>query len=247
MRIRVLGDLHVEFAPFDPPRVDADAVVLAGDTHVGVHGIRWAAETFAGQEVIYIAGNHEYYGHAIPHLTLELRALAETCGVHFLDNNAVRVRGVRFLGCTLWTDFRACGDLHGSMLAAQQQLTDYQRIRVSPAFRRLHPADTARWHAEAVRWLRRELAEDAGPTVVVTHHAPSLQSLASVFAEDPLNAAFASSLEGLVAESQAALWVHGHTHSCADYRIGNTRVISNQRGYPHEPAAGFDPVLVLEI
>jgi hypothetical protein len=31
VRLRVLSDLHVEFAAFEPPPVDVDAVVLAGD------------------------------------------------------------------------------------------------------------------------------------------------------------------------------------------------------------------------
>jgi hypothetical protein len=32
-----------------------------------------------------------------------------------------------------------------------------------------------------------------------------------------------------------------------DYRIGATRVLSNQRGYPDEPANGFDPALVVDL
>ena len=85
------------------------------------------------------------------------------------------------------------------------------------------------------------------PTVIVTHHAPSLRSISPVFDQDLLNAAFASALDEMVAASEVPLWVHGHTHHCVDYRIGNTRVVSNQRGYPQEAVPGFNPRLVLVL
>jgi len=58
MRIHILSDLHLEFGDFDPPRTDADVVVLAGDIHVGTRGVAWARERFHPTPVL---GNHEYY------------------------------------------------------------------------------------------------------------------------------------------------------------------------------------------
>ena len=58
MRIRVLSDLHLEDAPFDPPAAAADVVVLAGDIHNGAAGVEWAKRTFS-QPVVFVAGNHE--------------------------------------------------------------------------------------------------------------------------------------------------------------------------------------------
>ena len=43
------------------------------------------------------------------------------------------------------------------------------------------------------------------------------------------------------------LWIHGHTHFNVDYKIGQTRVITNQRGYVDSLSANFDPKLVLEV
>lgn len=37
------------------------------------------------------------------------------------------------------------------------------------------------------------------------------------------------------------------THYNVDYRIGSTRVLTNQRGYPHEVCDGFDPGMVIEV
>lgn len=115
------------------------------------------------------------------------------------------------------------------------------------SFRRLRPADQAAWHARTVAWLRSELGADSRPTIVVTHHAPSARSVNPAFEGDPINGAYASDLEGLISEFHPALWIRGHTHYCVDYRLGDTRILSNQRGYPTEPAHGFDPGLVVDV
>ena len=105
MRMHVLSDLHNEFEPFAPPRAEADVVVLAGDIDIGKKGVRWAASACGGRPVIYVPGNHEYYGHAIPKLTLELESLGASVGVRVLDCAVETIKGIRFLGCTLWSDF----------------------------------------------------------------------------------------------------------------------------------------------
>ncbi len=77
MRIHILSDLHLEFAPFFPSPVDADVVVLAGDTHTGRNGIKWALQAFPDRPVIYVLGNHEFYGQKIPKLVSELKELSD--------------------------------------------------------------------------------------------------------------------------------------------------------------------------
>ena len=247
----MLSDLHLEFAPFEPPAVAADVVVLAGDLAPGVRGLEWAAARWPDRPLVVVPGNHEFYGHAHPGAIRKLvdraAALAGVPHVHVLSDAAAVIDGVRFVGATLWTDFRVLGDPAAGMAAAWLHMTDFRRIRVEPRYRLARPADTVLWHAQSVRWLRRELwAPHDGPTVVVTHHAPSARSLNPRHV-DPAAAAYASDLEALVAASGARLWVHGHTHHCVDYRIGGTRVLSNQRGYPDEAADGFDPALVVDL
>lgn len=248
VRVHVLSDLHLEFAPFEPFRVEADVVVLAGDTHVGICGVEWAAAAFPETPVVYILGNHEFYGHTAPDMVGKLRTRAAESTVHMLSDATLIVEGVRFLGATLWTDFRLFGSSLTAPIVAQQSMVDYRKIRVSPKYRKLVPADTALWHARTVRWLRDTVAAPFdGPTVVVTHHAPSLRSVAPPHAEDELSAAYASALDDLVESSGATYWIHGHTHHNARYEIGATTVLSNQRGYPDEPVAGFNPALVLDL
>ena len=132
---------------------------------------------------------------------------------------------------------------------AAQVMNDYRLIRVSPEFRRLTGRDTSRFHAHSIRWLRDQLALTAQPpTIIVTHHAPSSKSLDPVEAGETIRAAYASNLDNLVASSHAKLWIHGHLHRPANYWIGETQIISNPRGYPHEAIdPSFDPALVVEL
>ncbi|MGE5362106.1 MAG: metallophosphoesterase [Bacteroidales bacterium] len=247
-RIRVLSDLHNEFRPIVLEQIDADVTVLGGDIDIGDKGVRWAASAFAGQPVIYVAGNHEYYGRAIPKLTEQLARVAADSHVMFLECTAVTIGSIRILGCTLWSDFQITGNRMVAMAASADAMTDFRRIRVSPSFRKLRPSDVASWHVRSVNWLRAQFQEgDSRRTVVVTHHAPSARSLSPASRADPIAAAYASALDELIAESGVALWVHGHTHCCVDYRIGVTRVVSNPRGYPDDPVDGFDPNLVVVV
>lgn len=247
MRIHVLSDLHLEFADFTPPQVAADVIVLAGDTHLGERGVRWAAKTFPGRELIYLLGNHEYYRKAFPKLAGTLKALGRELGIHVLDRDSVEIGDVRFLGATLWTDFMLSPNRELGMITAHSQMSDYKMIRVNPQYRRLRPIDTTADHAATMNWLRHTIKEGNQPTVIVTHHAPSARSLRPGLKDEWLNGAYASNLDEFVAASGARLWIHGHTHYSVDYEIGSTRVISNQRGYPDEPAPGFQPRLVVEI
>lgn len=249
MKIHILSDLHTEFAPFSMPDVPADIRILAGDTGTKLSGLTYALEQ-SKLPTVYIAGNHEYYKAAIPKLTESLRKSAQGSHVHFLENELIVLDGVRFLGCTLWTDFLLLGaDLRElAMHEARQQMNDYKLIRKSPEFGKLRPVNTCSLHLTSKYWLEDRLsAPFDGKTVVVTHHAPSARSLDPQFPIDYLSAAYASNLESIILDSKVDLWIHGHTHHGVDYRIGATRIISNQRGYPDAPAAGFVDDLVLTL
>jgi predicted phosphodiesterase len=246
LRIRVLSDLHNEFGPADLRPVDADVIVLSGDIDVGKRGLEWAVKTLGPGPIIYVAGNHEYHGRAIPKLTHELTELGRELGVYFLERDGVVIDDVRFLGCCLWTDFGLRGQPHIDSLVAEETMTDFRRTRVSPAFRRVRARDHKLWHSESVAWLRSEMASDPVPTVVVTHHAFSARSLAAN-ERAPIDAAYASDLESLFLERRPHLWVHGHTHRCADYTLGETRIVSNPRGYRGEFVEGFDLTFVVEV
>ena len=248
MRLHILGDLHLEFASIDFPRIDADVVVLSGDIHLGRAGWQWAHRQFPSTPVVYVLGNHEFYRHSLPALTEELKLETKGSHVHVLDNDAVEINGYTFLGCTLWTDFELMEEPEGAMRAAEQMMSDYAIIEFSPENRVLRATDTAKLHAQSVDWLRKRLNQsDPAKTVVVTHHAPSLLSEPPFHLNSPLSGAFASSLDYLIEPSRVPLWIHGHTHYNVDYRLGATRILTNQRGYPQERCNGFHPGLIVEL
>lgn len=265
MKLYLVSDLHLEFAPFDAARHEqawreADVIVLAGDIGKWCQGIKWAREAFGDKPVIYVLGNHEYYGHNWLKLIPEAREVAREHKVHFLEDDAVTIDGVRFLGCTLWTDFKLFGiaEQVGCMRATEAVLNDFRRVRSGPPIWKLTAAQTRDRHLLSRAWLEEELATaDPARTVVVTHHFTDRGSLAPYYASDPVSAGFGSQLAPALL-ARAKLWIHGHTHTSFDYTLPDegdsaTRVICNPRGYPMSRASGrfenpaFDPELVIKI
>lgn len=135
-----------------------------------------------------------------------------------------------------------------SMMMADALLADFYTVKNSTEQRALRARDTARIHQESVLWLKSEMAcHDPARTIVVTHHAPSRSSEAPARANSPLNPTFTSDLNAIIEPSGIALWIHGHTLYNVDYRIGATRVLSNQWSHPEQTCKGFDPGLVVEV
>ena len=250
VRIHVLSDLHLEQRSFKPGDVEADVVVLAGDIATGTRGVEWARGWAGGRPVLYVAGNHEFYGHALPGLIGQLRQAAAGSSVRVLENDELILDGVRFLGCTLWSDFDAAGpERRGeSMRFCERVVNDYEHIQFGPTGRTLAARDTRMLHVSSRRWLGLRLAEPhSGPTVVITHHAPLIRTRPPAPALRALAGAFASDLSDLMGADRVALWIFGHTHRLADLELRGTRLLSNPRGYSHEPVAGFDPACVIEL
>ncbi|RUR67489.1 metallophosphoesterase [Variovorax guangxiensis] len=276
MKLLILSDLHLEFGVFNAPKIDYDVVILAGDIFVpGSKAMRWArrADTFGDTgSIVFVPGNHEFYQGVFQTSLKEMALTAKACNVHLLAPGEVVIAGVRFLGCTLWTDFELpiqtkAGPLVGAeraMRAAKVHLNDYSSIRwaevtapseapaaAKPKKRRLTPEDTRALHLSDRAWLAQKLAEPfAGPTVVVTHHAPHRNSLAPHYQSNWLSPAFVSELPDSFFEVPS-LWVHGHLHESHDYRVGDCRVVCNPRGYlqhGRDPEnKQFNPELVVEL
>jgi predicted phosphodiesterase len=246
VKLQILSDLHLEMGDHAPVQTDADVVVLGGDVHVGRRGVGWIKKHFSGKPVIYVAGNHEFYGNSVPGLFNELRSAVEGSNICVLENESVDIDGYRFLGCTLWTDFQAWHNPAAAMLAAQKGISDFNVIRGREDW--FSPKDSVELHRQSLGWLKEELKRHpAEKTVVITHHAPSEKSTPPQHAGEILNTAFVSALDDFVWESGVPLWIHGHTHHCVDYKIGKTRIFSNQRGYPGEPDPEFKPDVVIEV
>jgi predicted phosphodiesterase len=253
VKLNILSDLHLSQGALDVPRNDADVVILAGDIARPRDAVAWAATI--DRPVLYVPGNHEFYGDSIEGTVGSLRALCAGTNIRVLDNDEVVLDGVRFLGTTLWTDFRLFGDgdrQAAAIAEATRFMRDFSRIRVGDDARRmLTPADTAALFSAHAGWLERKLAEPhPGLTVVVTHHAPSRGSIHPRFADSLLNACFVSDAARLLDGERAPLWIHGHTHDSFDYVENGTRVVCNPRGYARDGVDEnpcFDPGFVIEL
>lgn len=253
MRLYVISDLHLEFGDFEVPEVDADAVVVAGDLHVGTRGLEWAAKRLPDVPIIYVLGNHEYYKHVLPELIISMREEARRIDerIQVLDRAVFELEDVVFLGTTLWTDFALGGEQGSGMEIAEQALTDFWAIRYGSDQKELKAADILRVHERERWWLENTLARHAEQkVVVVTHHPPSARSVPDFAMQDPWCGVYASHLDDVVLGSGASLWIHGHVHTPADYVVGDTRVLSNPRGYVNRKRGthpAFRPALVVEV
>lgn len=264
-------DTQPEFAR--PP--DADILVIAGDVHHADRAIPYA-RSMSDKDIpiILVAGNHEHYagkrrvGANIEmlrdHARIDRKAGRIT---HFLENETVELtihgERVRFIGATLWVDFALFYDQRGGQIDALIGMNDFREIQGDdPTYWSVQPSEMIAWHHASRAFIECELRKPFdGPTVVLTHHAPSLNSVQQRFRFDPVTVAFASRCDDLLALG-ADLWVHGHTHDSFDYRAGTTRVICNPRGYQMLARSGyrtrfrhggdienqaFDPALVVPI
>jgi hypothetical protein len=230
MKIGVLSDLYIDKLGSPPaPEVMPDVLVLAGNIGCGTQGIEWAEKTYPCP-IVYVLGNYSYRGHDIETADDELRARAWGTNFHILQDETLIIRGVRFIGTTLWTDFGLFGDVADGMRLAQEYCTDYKFIHKSGGTT-VTPADIVKLHRRAAAYLWRTATEpyDDGHTVVVTHHAPSLRSVPTGFRDDLIAACFASDLDELVAQADAMLWVHAGVYGPVDYELGGTHVIANPR------------------
>jgi predicted phosphodiesterase len=244
VRLRILSDLHLEIWPIALPPADADLVILAGDIDNGAKGIEWASRSFAAP-VLYVPGNHEPYDGDFRATQKAMRTAAQGTRVELIECGERVIAGVRFLGCTLWTDYSLAPEAERATAieAARKINPDYQVIRSGE--RKFAPEDAIALHREHRAWLARALERPfAGTTVVVTHFAPHPGSIAPAYAGHPANPGFIVDLNSMM--GRAPYWIHGHTHTFFDYFASGTRIMCNPRGYPGEPT-GFVADFVVTI
>ncbi len=226
----------------DAPDNDADIIVAAGDIGISMQGVDWLKTL--NKPVIYIAGNHEFYTHEYQQTLRLIRNQCAGSNVRFLENDCFVFQGVRFLGCTLWTDLFVEGDKKAEALG--KSLNDFRRIQF--AEKSFDTVEFSQLHQSSKTWLEQELAQPFfGKTVVITHHAPSQWSW-NESARVLKKLAYCNDLKPLLHEYEIAAWFHGHIHSPADYRISGARILCNPRGYVGKKIVpGFDQNKMVEI
>jgi DNA repair exonuclease SbcCD nuclease subunit len=252
MKLNLMSDLHLEFAPIDLP--GGDTLLLAGDILVANNLKPHRTDRNATRHqsdvldffkeacskyntVIYIAGNHEHYGSVVQetHDIVRKYFSDNDLKVIVLENSCVDLNDEYMLfGSTLWTDFRE--NDFSACQKAQYYMNDFHRItyKNSSVERTLIPYDTIEFNQMARSAL--EFALGLNPDkkfIVMTHHLPDMDSVDAKYGNDPLNYAYANTgLKPLIKNyPQIKYWFHGHTHTSSDYMIDECRVVCNPRGY----------------
>jgi predicted phosphodiesterase len=245
MKVKVVSDLHLECCEYGhgvPDLGEGEVLILGGDIlcarHFKKNGslkevytnfLKKCADNF--MHVLYIAGNHEAYGYNYEGTWNVLKDnLPE--GIHLMEDSVVKVQDWVFIGSTFWTDFRNGNSLE--MMEAAQCMNDYKIIRITSKYRKMNPDDTYGFHQKSKQFLLDQLELFKNQKIwVLTHHAPSYQSVHEKFKNIGIaNGAYVSDLDDLILDHpEIRVWSHGHTHTSFDYRIGTTRVVCNPRGY----------------
>ncbi|MEG9528092.1 MAG: metallophosphoesterase [Hyphomicrobiales bacterium] len=255
-RIWILSDLHDDAAPFAwPTPPEHDVLVVAGDACERLpRALAWLRETApTTAPIVYVPGNHDAWRTRWPRDLGPAHEQAQALGIHLLaEGEAVEICGTRFIGATLWTDFAINPRLTALARSDYDQglMRDRQRITTTlwGGYSRWLSRDVIASHRTHRSAIADQLAAPfAGPTVVVTHHAPHPHSLRGGGWSEPLDGAYASDLGDLLARPDApALWIHGHVHESSDYRAEGTRILCNPRGYATENPE-FDARLVVTL
>lgn len=268
MFVRCVSDLHIEFANYEiePLPEDKETILcLPGDIGLFKHKafeewLRAACSRF--HTVLHVAGNHEYYGSSFTNGVSKFQAkMSDVPNFHLLNRDTFIFQDVLFVGATLWTNFNNGNPI--AMMDAEAKMSDYRQIRIGPStkpyMRKIRPTDIMYDHIRSKDYIQQVLEDNQETyraTIVMTHHGPSRQSIAYCFKDSGLNDAYVSNLDDMILEYQPTYFFHGHIHSSMDYKIGETRVVANPKGYPyhacmrggpeHENSL-FNPTLRFEI
>ena len=258
MKLKVFSDLHLEHynaCQVFPWIGEGDVLILAGDIlcakNFKKNGyLKNVYDRFLNDcsknydKVLYVKGNHEAYGY---NYESAHRVIQENLpgNFHLLENETVKIDNWNFIGFTLWTNFRNANPLE--MMEAEQYMNDYSKILINSNYRKLRAQDTLNFHIKSRNYLLNQLEILKDNVFVISHHAPSYQSVPPQFKPSSNNGAYCTNLDNLILNHpQIKYWVHGHTHNHFNYLIGDCRVVCNPGGYPGQDT-GFNPDLILDI
>lgn len=270
MNITLVSDLHLDVSGYlDLP--GGDVLILAGDI-CEVKELRKEFHQTKVQDrepgafpcydffhyvvpkykkVFMVMGNHEHYRGRFDKTYAELKSMVPD-NVTLLEKECFEYEGVLFLGATLWTDLNKGDPI--TVYTVKGFMNDYKAIQnyypAKELYHKLTPEYTLAEHRKTLEYFKFMLEEKRDmPVVVITHMAPSFQSVNEKYKhETTTNGAYASELnEFILDHPNIKVWVHGHMHDPVDYMIGDTRILANPRGYIPWEGAQFLPDFYFEV
>lgn len=233
MKISYVSDIHLEFAPDFTLDDTGDVLILAGDiVPIGIiyrpHIMKFFNDVCKKfKNIIYIMGNHEFYGADINDVNV-LKSAFKGTNITILDNDIKIIDNVKFIGGTMWTDFNKADPL--SMMAAPKTVSDFRKIKNGEE--QFTAYDWLEYHGKFLRFLEKETTEDY-INVVCTHHSPHLSTISDQYKDNyAANGCYASDLTKHI--KNIKYWIYGHTHEGLDCEHDDCKIVSNPRGYPNE-------------
>lgn len=259
MEFRLISDVHNEFynelTQYTLPHMSGDenrVLVIAGDFTMLKRG-KVTAEALTSmakrfKAVVYVPGNHEYYGYRIdrPAAIKKFQDMNPEGldNIHFLIRDSVVIDGIRFVGATLWTDMdRGNPSVRWTL---QEKMHDFKAIDYRyEEFDTYHSFSPKHWLYENFRdlhYIKTTVDASEEPCIVVTHHAPCSLSLDPAYAWDVEgNFGYHSDLSDFILDRpQILYWLHGHIHHTSDYMLGSTKIVCNPYGYSDEDTEFWD-------
>lgn len=274
MKLQIVSDLHLEFnKSISIKNAGADILCLAGDICLAQHlyrhpisslGINNAEHGDSASNyrkffdqvskefdrVLYIMGNHEHYSGLWNETANRLReALEPWSNITLMDDMWLNFGDVRIVGTTLWSDLNKGDPL--TMMSIKDMMNDYHTVKIknNGVYHKLRPIDTLEAHHRAIQTIKLAAETWDGKVVILGHHSPSFKSVHPIYQnKDLMNGGYHSDLSDyILSQDKIKLWIHGHTHHCFDYNIGDCRIICNPHGYHSENTKRFNPNLIVEV
>lgn len=231
MKIGLISDIHHEFYHDESlyeNKEDIDVLVIAGDMVPGATKAIAALQRFAENHgtLIYVPGNHEYYGTSINEFDDKLREFSQRNGnIHFLNPGFVKLGDVTFIGAALWTNF--AGD-PASKLASQYSISDFRYIK------KFTTDDAENMFHEHKKFFESSYRIMEGKKIFISHWLPARQCIAEQWCKPQhmtLNDYFANNLGDWIDGLRDSTWFFGHTHDQVHVNIGETICHANPYGY----------------
>lgn len=242
MKISYMSDIHLDFTVNALDNINnesnSDVLIIAGDliqyNNLNNHIAFFENISKKWNDIIIILGNHDSYHGVITESYIRYKAfLQEFPNITLLQNSFIDIGDIRFVGTTLWTDY--FGSNYSVMEYSRYGLNDHRLIKMSHGGRNFLPDDALYECKKAQEYITNPEVLDHTNIVLITHHSPTLQSIVIEYQGDPLNGAYASDFDYIYTNNpQIKVSIHGHMHSKLDYKIGETRILCNPRGYPSE-------------
>lgn len=245
--MQILSDLHLDVwnnrRAFDHLIADlqpegCSTLIIAGDLGEYSFLIEQAHSVFECicdkyEEVIYVAGNHEYYGSNYERTQDRLKALdAKFSNLYCLENETFESKVGLVAGTTLWFSDGPYNRFY------EKLMNDFRFIE-----------NFRDWvyevNAKSIDFLANlAKTEQRKPDLVITHHLPCWKSVSAQYTHDRTNLYFLCDISGILLDMNPKVVVHGHSHIPCDYILGETRVTSNPRGYPGENRGNYEPRII---